>query len=51
MKRKQKLASKDLLSGPSFLERLVIEEEALHYARKKYEKYDQIYKEAMAKIQ
>lgn len=49
MKRKEKLIAKDLLLGPNFLEKLVIEEEALHYARKKYDKYEQIYKEATAK--
>ena len=44
------MVSKDLMSGASFLERLLFEEQMLHLAKKKYEKYDNAYKESMRKI-
>lgn len=50
LKRRQKILSKDLMSGSSFLEKLLFEEEMLHMAKKKYDKYDNIYKETSRKV-
>ena len=44
------MTSKDILSGATFLEQLVKEEEFLHYANKKYDKYEQLYKTHLNKI-
>ena len=44
------MLSKDLVNEHTFLDKLLFEEEALHFANKKYEKYDKIYKEAVSKI-
>ena len=44
------MVSRDLMSGSSFLEKLLFEEQMLQLAKKKFNKYDSTYKESVRKV-
>ena len=44
------MVSRDLMSGASFLEKLLFEEQMLQLAKKKFNKYDTAYKDSVRKV-